>query len=452
MEGRAESPVGDTGDSQDDVSAASNTSSHSTGPEAADQPHADVFAYADAAQSYLQLGYQPLPLFSGKGVTPAGFTGYDGKLVTPEDVERWSTSHDAAKGGLCLRLVDMLGLDLDAHAEGKNAAEHWARLQKELGPLPPTWLTSSRVGSEDYDGLSGIRLYRLPDKYKALQRERRWKGILAPGIDVVRFAHRQANAWPTVHKRGTRYQWLNEATGELVDGVIPASSEDLPELPESWCEYLLKPVRERKPPREKQPSPEQGPPRGRKPPRTESTAQESEWWTEGKPCTAVAAALSDILKNLAASRHDEALRGVLRLTRLGEQGHQGVRDAVETLKREFLRRVTEDGSRSLGVANAEWSRAVEGLAAEIERQGFTPPESRGCCGLRGRASFAADAGRDEAFFTSTPVLAHIRHAAHSRMLEPWGVLGAVLARVVAEPGHPCRDRVRLFGRCGALFA
>jgi hypothetical protein len=51
-------------------------------------------------------------------------------------------------------------------------------------------------------------------------------------------------------------------------------------------------------------------------------------------------------------------------------------------------------------------------------------------------TLTTDPETENAVFGATPVLEHVRQAARARMVGPWGVLGAVLARVLAEvPPH-----------------
>lgn len=267
-------------------------------------PEAHPARLSGAFEGYYSNGFQPLPLGvkGSKGPTPPGRTGYEGRLVTRMDVERWSRSKTVT--GVCLRLVDMVGLDVDAYAADKDAAGRWKQLSDELGELPKTWVSSSRFDDPDYDGLSGIRLYRLPEPYASRQRERCWKGNLGPGIDVIRFGHRQVNVWPTKHSRGSQYQWLNEETGELVAGVLPIGPDDLPELPEAWAAYLVK-----------DPAPQRG--RQVTAEAARPAAARLEWWTDGEQCPAVQRALGEVLDDLPCARHDGALRGLVRLTRLG---------------------------------------------------------------------------------------------------------------------------------------
>lgn len=102
----------------------------------------------------------------------------------------------------------------------------------------------------------------------------------------------------------------------------------------------------------------------------------SQWWTDGPPCQAVNTALGQIVRTLPGGHHDGAKSGLLRLTRLGEQGHTGVQRAVDQLLGAFLAAV--DGTRS-EPALEEWNRMVTDLDALIDADGLTPEDKRGCC-------------------------------------------------------------------------
>lgn len=400
--------------------------------------------YAGAAPVYLDHGWQPLPIHEGKGVTPNGFTGYGGAQVTAEDVARWSEDPATANGGVALRLVDMVGLDVDAYDTEKGAGAAWAALQKELGALPPTVRSSSRVEDADYDGVSGIYLYRLPEAYLERQGQRVWKGNLAPGIDIVRFGHRQVNAWPQMHpKRGVRYAWLNEATGEVVHGPLLATPEDIPELPQEWAEALLKAPKKQKAAQDKKAA--QTPTDG-----SQGDYEHRQWWTDCDPCPAVQRALETALAELEDTRHDTIVQRLVSLTRLGEQGHRGVLAAARQLHDEFLAiRDGLDVDREESVA--EWHRAEHGIMAVILDQGLTAEKDRGCCGPRSAAATdPAGADRDaDGLWNRSAVLATIRQFALSRMVAPEAVLFVVLARVgQVIPPHVCAPA--LVGGRGSL--
>ncbi len=130
---------------------------------------APVSPYADAAQAYFDRGWNPLPVLEGgKGMVPKGYTGYAGLSVAAGDVTRWVRRYPDAN--IAPRLIDVIGLDVDAYDQKVGAAT-LRDLVAEHGELPPTLRVSSRFG-EDYDGESGIRLFRLPEHLHDKQNQR----------------------------------------------------------------------------------------------------------------------------------------------------------------------------------------------------------------------------------------------------------------------------------------
>jgi hypothetical protein len=152
-------------------------------------------------------------------------------MADPEQVRRWIRSEPG--GNIALRLPeDVIGIDLDLYLDPSKdhpAIERlaaWEALVGPLGPLPE----SPRATSRD-DGVSGIRLYRVPAGWKAAGilpaapvcqghplpggREARPGDLVSPG-EVIQHHHRYLVAPPSVHPSGRRYRWH--------DGNLPAVS------------------------------------------------------------------------------------------------------------------------------------------------------------------------------------------------------------------------------------
>ena len=178
--------------------------------------------YADAWQHYWDAGWRgvlPLP-YRAKTWPPDGFTGHNGVDPSYADCMTWA---DAGPRNLALRVPsDVIGLDVDAYAD-KPGGETLSKLVSEYGPLPATWLSTSRG-----DGISGIRLYRVPAGTTLPTK--------LPGIELIQRHHRYVTAWPSVHPEGRVYQWVDEATGEIGCEVPPY--ERIPDLPAAWIDGL----------------------------------------------------------------------------------------------------------------------------------------------------------------------------------------------------------------------
>jgi hypothetical protein len=111
---------------------------------------------------------------------------------------------------------------------------------------------------------------------------------------------------------------------------------------------------------------------GEQTPRMKVTpALEDEMLTEGDLCQAVLAAL-DTYSSAAGGRHDSMKNAAMRLVRLGEQGHAGVREALRTLEGRF----TAD---TRGRDGGEFYRAVKGAISKVAGDP-TAPDRKGCCG------------------------------------------------------------------------
>ncbi|WP_346007272.1 bifunctional DNA primase/polymerase [Janibacter terrae] len=303
--------------------------------------------YAAAALRYHAAGWSPLPLPAhAKGPVPKGWTGRDGAWPSGADVWAWTEDHP--DGNVALRLPpDVLGVDVDAY-DPKPGGLMLAQLEAQLGPLPATWRSTSRD-----DGTSGIRLYRIPTGLL-------WPGVLGPGIETIRHAHRYTVAWPSIHPdTGGTYRWITPDGATSLDGI--PNPNDLPDLPDAWIEHFT---------------------------RGEATEQaragldqhtSSAWLTArgaGPTCRRVQDALARAMSDLTtgASRHDAALAATNRLVWLAGDGHPGVTLALQQLGATFV--AATAGDRGPGVAEEEWDRMILGavdLAAAAHPQAQPDP-------------------------------------------------------------------------------
>lgn len=97
---------------------------------------------------------------------------------------------------------------------------------------------------------------------------------------------------------------------------------------------------------------------------------------DADPCPAAARVL-DVLP--AASRHDGMVQRTLQLARLGEQGHHGVRAALDQLREWFTDAVAAERDGGRDEADGEFDRALSG-AVRNALASPTPAGDRGCCG------------------------------------------------------------------------
>lgn len=291
--------------------------------------------YATAAHAYLAAGFAPLPLpYGRKKDPPPGWTGNDGGWPSYPDVQAWVDSDGG--GNIGLRLPPhVIGIDVDNY-ESKIGGPVFAALQDRHGALPATWRSTSRE-----DGVSAIRFYRIPAGL-------RWPGIAGPGIEIIRYGHRYAVAWPSRHPdTGNTYRWTTPA-GATTLSDVPIVDE-LPELPSAWVTALTG----------DQAATDQA--------HADLTDTAARQWlaqrSTGPPCRRIDRALAAGLTDLAAgtSRHDTALQVTNRLIWLAGEGHPGTSVALATVQAAFLTAVTAGaGARDLRDAEAEWGRMVSG--------------------------------------------------------------------------------------------
>jgi hypothetical protein len=179
--------------------------------------------YGSAARAYLEAGYSPLPLPPRKKASPPeGYTGRNGRRVDPGDVDRWITEHRSGNIGLRLSR-GVVGIDVDAYKDERHMAA-WEELTERLGPLPDAPWCSSRD-----DGVSGVRLFRVPEDWEAAGKLPEASNGVSPG-EVIQWHHRYVVCPPSIHPdSGRAYRWRSGSITNVAD---------LPDLPPSWLGLL----------------------------------------------------------------------------------------------------------------------------------------------------------------------------------------------------------------------
>jgi hypothetical protein len=318
--------------------------------------------YAEAAPGYWRAGWDgclPLPV-GRKYPPPSDYTGEHGAWPSWPDVMAWAEGSEGA-GNIGLRLPHhVLGLDVDAYGD-KAGAHTLGAAVKRWGPLPPTWMSTSRT-----DGVSGIRLYRIPEGLA-------WPGEMGAGVEIIQYRHRYAVVAPSVHPSGASYRWI---TPDSAIGTFPAV-DDLPNLPEAWVDGIT----------------------GGKAAISQARGTRNftaalEWiddTVEGAPCERTAAALAAALADVASAKgsmHEVVRNHVLRLVRLGEQMHSGMTFALMGLQGDFLANVTDrnrggDARSQIQAAN-EWERMI---VAAVNLVTANPSVAQCDCGRRELVEF-----------------------------------------------------------------
>ncbi len=292
--------------------------------------------YGDTFETYWAAGWRgvlPLP-YKAKKNPPAGFTGSTGIDPSYPDCATWAMDGDR---NICLRMpAHVIGIDVDAYGD-KAGALTLAAKEEQWGPLPATWRSTSRD-----DGVSGIRLYRVPEGLK-------WPGEVGAGIETVRRDHRYVVCWPSIHPdTGSTYRWIDP------DGLVAAHGipdpDTLPWLPDAWVDGLTG---------------------GEMAPEIHRNSLQDDaamLWIASLPnssqpaCDRVKKASQQLTTDLRDhSAHQTALAATSRLLRLGDEGHAGIVEAVLGLKAAFIaevtrpeRRIMDKTIRTPAEAEREW--------------------------------------------------------------------------------------------------
>lgn len=309
--------------------------------------HAEaVGPYAAAALLYRRAdwtGVLPLPpgkkwpppdgYSGGGGIDPSGAdiqTWIDGTTIRYRDGDTWRT-YDSRLGNIALRLPrDVVGIDVDDYA-GKGGGATIADREAALGPLPSAWRTTSRD-----DGVSGIRLYRVPEGLW-------WPNGLGPGVEIVRYGHRYAASWPSTHPdTGATYRWVNP-DGLTTLGDLP-NPHRLVDLPDEWVQVVT------------------GGRLAEDAPRAGLDGTEAGEWLDrhgdGSPCGRMLTALTTALEGFrskAGARHDVALAATASVAHLVAEGHPGGRTIMGLLHDAFA--TATAGERR---DPSEWERLAVG--------------------------------------------------------------------------------------------
>lgn len=400
--------------------------------------------YARAAQLYRSAGWHGvLPIGSTAGKKsppPLGWTGHDAPMPSAADIAAWQETH--ADRNIGLRLPPgVIGLDVDQYAkdgEQKHGGDELCRLEIALGPLPPTWITSART-----DGVSGIRLYRVPLGLDGVPIN--WPGEAAPNIEIIQTGHRYALVWPSVNPEagGAQYRWSPPGHAPLIPWTLNdlPDPDALPALSETWVRGLAVPYA-----------------------RTEKADLAEPalfaWWEALRhglmtDCPVVHKTYQqavDDLKSQAGARHENVRDAAAAIARYGAEGHKGVQIALTRLGEAFGEAVGPQR-----IASGEWSRLLSGALrlaatkANPPRQacGCSPPALAPTSGLGALPVVPIAPAADialptpaagaltlpEDFWAARESLQLIRQAAHSRVRSGDVVLYGVLARLAALAPH-----------------
>lgn len=345
--------------------------------------HIDSTApFSSAARDYIKAGWDVVPLPPHqKRTPPKGFTGRKnkGRYVTELDLQRWfkctewedvGTDPNTgqvkrrppwAKGNIAVHpgrevefdgnVWEIIGIDVDDYGD-KHGWTEIKKLEKDLGLLPDTWISSARS-----DFRSGIRWYLVPYGFE-------FRGKVADSIEVVQHVHRYGIVWPSWHPE-TKSQYFWYEPGQLPNGR--AFADQIPNvttlsvLPEMWFDYLRKGVRQT----------------GTLAIDEDILTEDLKQWTidnlsHGKEmCRCVSNHIKKWLKEfgLGSDHHDPLVAGHWNLFCLGAEGHTGALKAVGQMQKAWMKRLEDEGdssTRNLWIAKAELLRSREGALRRLK--------------------------------------------------------------------------------------
>jgi KaiC/GvpD/RAD55 family RecA-like ATPase len=311
--------------------------------------------YAAGATLYWAAGWRgiiPLPP-KAKKLPPAGYTGAGGLYPSYPDVDTWATGPEG-QGNIALRMPpNVLGIDVDAYGD-KQGKLTIAEAQRAFGEdLPATWRTTSRD-----DGVSGIRLYRIPEGLA-------WPGEIGPGVELIQSRHRYALVWPSIHPEGKTYRWIGP------DGVVSTTVPDpdeLPLLPDVWVHGLTANT----------PAADMA--------RVHVGHADAVAWIVSRPhatatmCTRMEKATDQMADALTGSAHNAARDATLRIARLADEGHHGAVHALAWARKTFLadatspnRALLHKARRTDAEATHEWAELVASAVGIVQASPTGPP-------------------------------------------------------------------------------
>lgn len=182
--------------------------------------------YGISAQVYWKKAWHPFPVKGKHEAIPKGVTGIDAPDVTWKQIQEWTEKRPFSN--VAVRANGWIAIDVDG-PEGMAAMQQTLTV---LGPLPPTWASTSWGGPQaDRYQL----FYRVPVGFSARLSEGRFRKRFGEHVDIIHRGHRYSVVAPSIHPgNGQPYAWYGP---DGQPSKVPERME-LPELPPAWLEYL----------------------------------------------------------------------------------------------------------------------------------------------------------------------------------------------------------------------
>lgn len=340
--------------------------------------------YGEQSRRYRKLGWQgTLPLPPGqKHPPPTHYTGSGRPHPTDTEVTQWiKTKGD---GNLALRLAEvsprvlksrmdlpaiyagnnvdgweLLGIDIDNYGD-KHGYDEYRKLEKELGVLPKTAVSTARPGIG-----SGTPIYLVPKGF-------RFMGKADLSIDIIQKRHRFTVVWPSTNPdtrpAGAQYVWyygqpkdlIAKMPGPLWEGFennIPnVATDDIVVLPEKWFNHLSR----------------QGTLESDDAISNMTDDQLSDWLSELRyeddPCDYMKRVVAKWIGRLdeTASSHDQLTGAHWEMLNCAAEGHAGIAWALSKYHPKWYDHVQANSGRMPEDAQAEISRSIVGALDKIQ--------------------------------------------------------------------------------------
>jgi bifunctional DNA primase/polymerase-like protein/AAA domain-containing protein len=300
-----------------------------------------------AVGQYARAGWTGILEFNPgrKSPPPDNRTGYTGQDL---DLGKVRQRVGRGKTNIGLRLPqDVVAIDVDVYnkTKGTKAGDKTlAKLEKQLGKLPPTWTSTARGA----DSPSRQYMFRIP--YGTHLKKGNKLAENMPGIDLIQWFHRYTICWPSTNDEagGAQYLWYTP-DGSAADRVPQV--KELPYLPDAWVQELTDPEGGHGFPKSDE---------------VRAWLNEHDDGEEIPDRGTVARAYERAEREIYSGqgRHDVMIRNQTNLVRLIEKRKPGAFEALRELETTFISAVS--GDRRPGEAEAEWERALAGAVGEVK--------------------------------------------------------------------------------------
>lgn len=292
--------------------------------------------FAEACDTYIDAGWPGVfPVGTApaqKSPPPTGYTGWDRRYPTPDDIEAWrSRQADRNIAGSVDEYT--VGIDVDAYKNDGAALDVVARVEAVHGPLPATVMSTSR-----HDG-SGIRFFRVSEPLGHAKTGLHDTDGSRADIELIHYGHRYPVVWPSVHdKTGETYRWVLTKDGSDL-GRVPKPS-GFPLLNAGWLAHLRGTCQCFGDP-------------------FAGAGNDGEGYAKyGSTREAYDEALA-ALKGGPGSRHDGVAGPVFRIAYFAAKGEPDAQGWLDDIHRKYVAAIAPDRAGGEREAEAEWDRMVE---------------------------------------------------------------------------------------------